>query len=72
MLKKYEHEDVFVASNLTIETFTIIAKDNIDLNVISTKVKKHFHGIRMTVMQFSLKENQVVKQNVIYDLSLLE
>ena len=72
MLKKYEHEDVFVASNLTIETFTIIAKDNIDLNVISTKVKKHFHGIRVTVMQFPLKENQVVKQNVIYDLSLLE
>ena len=72
MLKLYELEGVFVATHLTIETFTIIAKDNIDLNAISTKVKKHFYGISMTIMQFPSKENQGVKQNVIYDLSLLD
>ena len=72
MLKKYDLEGVFVASHLTRETITIIAKDNIDPNAISTKVKKHFHGICMTTMQFPLKENQGVKQNVIYDLSLLD
>ena len=65
MLKKCDLEGVFVASHLTRETITIIAKDNIDLNPISTKVKKHFHGICMTTMQFPLKENQGVKQNVI-------
>ena len=70
MLKKCNLEDVFVASHLTLETFTIIAKDNIDLNAISTKVKKHFHGISMTTMQFPSNENQGVKQNVVYDLSL--
>ena len=50
MLKKYKLEGVFVASHLTIEIFTINAKDNIDLNAISTKAKKHFHGISMTIM----------------------
>ena len=61
MLKKYELEGVFVAGHLTIETFTIISKDNIDPNAILTKVKKHVHGISMTIMQLPLKENQGMK-----------
>ena len=61
MFKKYDLKGVFVASHLAFETFTIIAKDNIDLNAISTKVKKHSHGISVTTMQFPLKENQGVK-----------
>ena len=69
---RYGIEGAFVASRLTLETFTIIAKDNIDLNAISTKVKKHFHGISITSMQFPSKEKQAVKQNVIHDLSLLD
>ena len=71
-MKKHDLKGVFVASHLTLETFTIIAKDNIDLNAISTKVKKHFHGTSMTTMQFPSKENQDVKENVIYNLSLLD
>ena len=71
MLKKYDLEGVFVANHLNLEAFTIIAKDKIDLNAVSTKVKKHFHGISMTIMQFPSKENQGVKQNVIYELNLL-
>ena len=69
---RYGIEGAFLASRLTLETFTIIAKDNIDLNAISTKVKKHFHGISITSMQFPSKEKQAVKQNVIYDLSLID
>ena len=72
MLKKYKLEGVFVASHLNIETLTIIAEDNVDLNSISTKVKRHFHGISMTIMQFPSRENQGVKQNTKYDLSLLD
>ena len=49
MLKKYDLEGVFVASHLTLETFTFIAKDNIDLNA---KMKKHFHGTSMTTISF--------------------
>ena len=59
MLKKYDLEGVLVASHLTLETFTIIARDYIDLNPTSTKVKKHFHGVSMTTMQFPSKEIRV-------------
>ena len=72
MLKKYKLEGVFVASHLNIETFTISAEDNIDLNSISTKAKKHFHGFSMTIMQFPSRENQGARQNIVYDLSLLD
>ena len=72
MLKKFHLEGALVASHLTLKTFTITAKDNIDLNAISTNVRKHFHGISMKTMQFPSKENLSVKQNVTYDLSLLE
>ena len=41
-------------------------------NAISTKLKKHFHGISMITMQFPSKENQGVKQIVIHDLSLFD
>ena len=56
MVKKSYLEGTFVASHLTREAFTIIAKDNTDLNAISTKVKKHFHGVSMITMQLPLKE----------------
>ena len=72
MMKMYDLEGVFVASHLTLETFTITAKNNINLNAISTKMKKHFHELSMTTMQFPSKENKGVNQNVIYDLSLLD
>ena len=70
--KKCDLEAVFVVTHLTVETFTIIAKDNIGLNTISNEVKKRFHGISMTIMQVPSKENQGVKQNVIYSLRLLD
>ena len=58
-------EGVFIASHLTLKKFTIIAKDNIDLNPISTKMKKHFHGISIKTIQFPSKEKEI------YDLSRL-
>ena len=70
-VEMYNLQGVFVARHLALETFTIIAKNDADLNTISTKMKKHFDVISMTTMQFPLKENEGVKQNVIYDLSLL-
>ena len=52
LLEKYQHDGVFVPDSLKREVFSIIAKDNIDLNAKCTKVKQHFHGISMTIMQF--------------------
>ena len=49
MLKKYDLEGVFVASHLTLEKFTIIAKDKTDLKARSTKAKKDFYGIQRKI-----------------------
>ena len=43
-----------------------------DFNAISIKLKRHVHGTSLTTMQFSSKEDQGMKQNVKYDLSLFE
>ena len=36
LLRKYGLDGVFVSSNLTLGTFTVVAKDNIDLNLNNT------------------------------------
>ena len=48
LLTKYHQNKAFVPSILRKELFTIIAKDNIDLNASSTMIHQHFHGISMT------------------------
>ena len=68
MLKKCDLKGVFVASHLTLEKFTIIARDNIDLNARSAKVKTHFHGIS----SFNRRKIRVWNKNVLYDLSFLD
>ena len=70
-LKRFEHNGVFVGGHLTRNTFTIIAKDNIDLNSRSTKQKKHFHGISMSTMQVTSSIDSSFEHSFIYDLSLV-
>ena len=69
MLQKYEKDGVFVSGNLTRGTFTVIAKDNIDVNARSTKVKHHFHGISMTAMQFPSTKRPGFEQQVLHDIN---
>ena len=69
MLDNYESNGVFISSSLDSDVFTIIAKDNIDLNARSTKIKQHFHGISMTVMQFPQTEIKKNTPEPLYDLS---
>ena len=51
-LNKYEINDCFVPDNIKNGIFTVVAKDNINLNARCTIVKSHFHGISMSVLQF--------------------
>ena len=51
-LQKYEINGCFIPNNVKLNTHTVIAKDNIDLNAQSTIIKPHFHGISMSVLQF--------------------
>ena len=56
MIKKFDNDRVFTRNSRK-NLFTIIAKDNIDVNSKSTKVRQHYHRISMTIMQFLSKEN---------------
>ena len=49
--KQYKHDGVFCPSKLKKGVFTIIAKDNCDLNATSSTATMHYHGTSMTVMQ---------------------
>ena len=69
LLQKYDMNGVFVSNNLKLNLFTIIAKDNIDLNARSTKIKDHFHGISMSQLQFRSSSNIGDSQEVLYNLS---
>ena len=51
MVEKYDNDGVFTGNSRK-NLFTIIAKDNTDVNSKSTKVGQHNHGISMTIMQF--------------------
>ena len=68
LLYKYDRDGVFIAGNLRFDLFTIVAKDNIDLNGRSTKIKDHFHGISLTQLQFPSTTDIGIKQEALYDL----
>ena len=51
MVEKYDNDGVFTRNSRK-NLFTIIAKDNTDVNSKSTKVGQDNHGISMTIMQF--------------------
>ena len=57
MLCQYEAEGVFLPCNLRKNIFTIVAKDNIDVNARSTTASKHYHGTSFSIFQFPTKEN---------------
>ena len=44
--------------------FSIIAKDNVDLNSSSNTAAGHYHGTSMTVLQFPLSTGQRKIQNI--------
>ena len=57
LLYQYARDGVFLPSVLKQDIFTIIAKDNIDINAKSSTASKHFHGTSMSILQFPLTEN---------------
>ena len=66
LLEKYDQDKVFVANSLKLHLFTVIAKDNIDMNASCTKIKQHFHGISMTTMQFPTSLSRGILQDTLY------
>ena len=68
LLDKFDLEKVFVG-NSRLNQFTIIVKDNIDVNAKSTKVEFHYHGISFTLMPFLTELFIGESQEPLYDLS---
>ena len=68
MLEKFDNDGIFTGNSRK-NLFTIIAKDNIDVNSKSTKVGQHYHLISMAIMQFLSNENYNGLQQTLYDLS---
>ena len=56
LANRYKHDGVFCPSKLKKGVFTMIAKDNCDLNATSSAATMHYHGTSMTVMQCPTKD----------------
>ena len=46
---------------MKLNLFTIIAKDNVDVNAKSSTASQHYHGTSMSIMQFPHPEHQVLQ-----------
>ena len=68
LLEKFDENGVFLGNSVS-NQFTIIAKDNIDVNAKSTKVQSHYHGISFTLMQFLENCDLSQSHEPLYDLS---
>ena len=51
-LKHFDIDKVFIPKDAYKNVFTILAKDNIDLNASSTTATNHYHGTSMTMLYF--------------------
>ena len=54
--RQYERDGVLVPCVMRKNVFTILAKDNIDLNARSTDAKSHYHGTSLSGLQYPNQE----------------
>ena len=55
--RQYERDGVLVPCVMRKDVFTILAKDNIDLNARSTDAKSHYYGTSLSGLQYLNQEN---------------
>ena len=70
ILQQYERDKVFLPEMLRELLFTIIAKDNVDLNSSSNTAAGHHHGTSMTALQFPLSTRPGKIRNIEYELTV--
>ena len=58
LMKSFERYKTFVPNHLRKGIFTVLVKDNIDINAMSTFVTGHYHGTSLSFLQFPTHENQ--------------
>ena len=55
--ESYYNRNCFFPKILKQDIFTIMMKDNIDMNARSTFIKSHYHGTSLSIVQFPTNEN---------------
>ena len=63
LLQQYEKDHIFLPKLLRKELFTVITKDNIELNAPSTTAEQHYHGTCISVLQFPTKFHPGIVQH---------
>ena len=56
--KSYENSKFFFPNILKMGLFTVMLKDNIDLNSKSNFIQWHYHGTSRSMIQFKTNENE--------------
>ena len=69
LLQQYEHRHVFLPRASCQDISRVIAKDNIDLNASSTTASNHYHGTRMSILQFPTNEVPGVQNKYSFDMT---
>ena len=69
LLQQYDHRHVFLQRASCEGIFTVIAKDNIELNASSTTASNHYHGTSMSVLQFPRNEVPAVQNEYSFDMT---
>ena len=70
ILQQYERDKVILPEMLRELLFTIIAKDNVDLNSSSNTAAGHHYGTSMTALQFPLSTRPGKIRNIEYELTV--
>ena len=60
LCKSYENNRFLFPNILKMGLFTVMLKDNIDLNLKSSFIQMHYHGTSCSVIQFKTNENEEV------------
>ena len=69
LLQQFEHQHVFLPGASYQGIFTVIAKDNIDLNASSTTASNHYHGTSMSILQFPTNEVTGVQNEYSFEMT---
>ena len=57
MMASFQTHEVFIANQLREDVYTVIVKDNVDLDGTSSFVKNHYHGTSISILQFPSFQN---------------
>ena len=68
IINQFEKFKSFIPGSSRKGIFTVIAKDNIDLNSSSSTATSHYHGTSMSILQFPTKDTPGIEYKYSFDM----